>query len=370
MDRKRAIKSRLSQFEYGFGGTPIYLVGSLSNYRESVFNSKLSDTDIVVVPEDGSLVGCEAHLKQTISLAAYLNASKERLVDVFFLPGSITDLYLNCLSVYWGRRGLRSTDLLTGRPTLHHRPQRLAIECQKALYVQEAIKLCDYYKFCLPIADTSQARKVAKRLLISCKLLICAAAQEDILLKEEALFSVHTFADAKNFLGETNFPTLKVGEYPDVVLKGHSVENWPAWMIAQEEFAQWLTEVHVKGLLSEMTNATGNGRLFIGICRMYDMLAIQLKNIVMAKEEEARTRLIGEFADRTASVIASLAWSGGVTALVDFEKSGTPEDVARSHEILVQHLQSAKTDIACLAASVTLLEYAFQKGIVKANSLA
>jgi predicted nucleotidyltransferase len=362
--RKQINNELESLVGYEREGTNIYLLGSMSVFGQRSFNSQLSDIDLLVVPIHDSLENYVGHFEQLINIVVELNKRLDRPVEVFFMSPSTVDMYFGCLSVIAGDNILRDEDRIfgEGHQNLGVRSTLFTDDYRKSLYAIKAKNFCDEYGRLLPLADTSSARKIAKLLLRGIKFIICAQTKASILTyMEQKLFFVTTFNEARSILDGMGKTGLIVDDIIQKAFDGKSVDDWPAWMIEQDVLARQLIELKIDAELN-----VNMYRLYDGVCLVREMLIAGLKDTLNEKNVERRLELIDKYANDTAGVVAKLALAG-VTSLMDFESSTTPEIVSQSYVILVNHLKVGIQDLRCLAASVVLLEYAFEQSTTKVS---
>lgn len=366
LGHREQVKDILLPLTVGLEDVDMYFMGTSRSFRSPLFHPKLSDLDLLYTPEYNSLEGYAKHFQQATKIAFNLRKSQRQLVDVFVLSPRILGLWLACLSVLTDSNKIYDEDCI-----FYNSGKRVVLdsiiptaECSQALYVAMSEMLYEKHNTILPFADTTKARKTAKDLLKWLKLIICANTPPSRLFEiETKLFSVATFKEIKPFFDKTTNINLQTDVILDSVLRGNNIEDWAAWMVAQEALLKQLDSIRSNPGAGLKVN---NRRLFEGMCRAYTMLVMTVKAIVVAKNEARRSKLIEEFAFSTASVLVQLALSG-VKSLESFE--GAPKLIVESYEVLEKHLSSNARDDRLLAASAILLEYALKKSILVANSL-
>lgn len=343
----------------------LFLVGSVRPSKERFFNSKLSDIDLLFLCQPRTIKEYSDCLLYINNLAKQLDDIDNHIVETFFGSVSVVELYFSCLATIIGDDRLRDSDLVFGSIPVEVKSDVLpTLEVRKSLYMARATYFCHDYERLLPIADTEKARKVAKILLRGLKLVVCAHTPlNEIRAMEERLFAVATLRDIVPILKATCKRDLRVDPIFDKVLAGANIEDWSAWMVAQDEVARQLSEIITREPLSAKDLRFYETIVVV----LHDMLIAGLKEILSEKDDESRDMLIQGFIDRTTSLIVKLAMLG-VATLYDFELPSTPQIVKESYEVVIEHLQGTENGITGLASSVVLLEYSLKQALAYANT--
>lgn len=335
----------------------VLLLGSTSSLGGMPYNSRLSDVDLLCVPSSESFEDYVNYLKKIITLTQDLNKDDADVVDVFSLSASTANLHFSYLSVLAGAHEVDLENAILGMPTSIPTGQLPKIALRKHVYIAKAFDLLSLAQKQLPAADTSHARKVVKELQRTLKVTICALHQEDQKHLENKLIHSNTFLDLEpyvlEFLG-TKLPHLRMLQN---ILEGEDIKDWPAWMMAQEEIAQWLEEL--EGLVVERLPAVDR-RLCGGIIQVRDMLLLSLKDIFRQKDDRIRREMIHGYADSAAGVIVRLSMAG-VPRIGDLASDDIPLRVKAAYEVMIEHLAKPRPDIECLAAAVILLEFSLEQ---------
>lgn len=370
MDGKKVhIKDILqTSIVYERSGTSVYLAGSLSFQRERYFNPNLSDIDLFLTAACATLDDYVAHLDQVRQLSLQFNKEKGAVVDLFFMTQDLISSYFACLPVIWDPATFDNENLIFGSGGQFISAPRQDVSpsmaTKKQMYIAKALSFSDAYSDKLPVADTSLSRKTAKSILKGLKLIICAKTPTSKLAElERQLQHVVDFTQLEAFLIESKTPVLHFKETLDDAIKGKSIEDWPAWMICQNDMAIQLMRERF-----ELSQALKDQRLYVSLGRVWDMLTLGLKEVTGEVDTERQLAQIAVFADNTASLITRLAL-GGVDALIDLEDENTPHSVKQGYEVMVKHLRHSDSSLRSLAASVALLEYAFIQTIAYSRKI-
>jgi predicted nucleotidyltransferase len=346
--------------------TNVYFVGSLSRDGRVSFNPKLSDVDLLITASCDTLEEYAKYFREIEELNSKFRNKKD-VYDIFFISDSILDSYLSTLSIIWDNNLINEENLIFGSgerrvSTKGTIPNQRTVH---QLYIAKSLDFCVEYARKMPFADSKQARKVAKSLLKGLKLLICAHTSPPRLRQvENELQMLMTFEEVVPVLCRSLKREFHLNKKFDKVLGEGFVEDWPTWMAMQNEAVDQLAH-----LIPSLYKVSTEQQLHMALCMLWDMLTLDLKEIMWEADREHQKNQIMEFADTTAGLVAKLAL-GGVQALVDFDDQDTPTKVRQSYEIMVEHLGHNDTPtLKCLAASVILLEYAFSQGILHANAV-
>lgn len=344
----------------------LYLVGSARASKKRFFSAELSDLDLLFVCNTQSIDDYVDHFTHIINLQTKLSSHKDQLIEAFFASVSIVQLHFLCLSTIGGSEDLARQDLLYGSGRQGQTKSDIIPSdlSKKNLYLARATSFCNEYGRLLPIADTARARKTSKVLLRGLKLLICANTPEQKLnAMEKMLFSVATFHEINTIFRQATGEDLQVGEILEKALAGEDVGDWPEWMIAQDKIARQLLHFGERRQLS-----LSDMRLYETMTVViHDMLIAGLKNIFSEKNAQIREKQIGEYADKTASLVVKLALSG-VEKLINLESLGTPLIVKSSYQGFIKHLQGDLIpSLRVLAMAVILLEYSLTQSVAYVN---
>ena len=358
LPRTKIIEQIAPLIMYGRNDLRVYFIGSSSISRQNHFNASLSDVDLLFTPDCGSLNDYASHLKQIIRINLALNQPKDQLFECFMMSSRLAGTYFKILAVIAGDDKLRDEDIAFdgGLKKSSNDTVIPSSSARKTLYLAKSLRFYHEYMYQLPVADTSQARRVAKLLLRCLKLMICAKVDaKDLVRIEHELFSVTTFGEVQSMFFDV-FGTKFDGGLMQQVLDGAPVDDWPAWMVAQDSFARTLMSINLSDKID-----INDLRFYDGLAQVRDMLNVGLKN-VLCIDDSSRPEYISAYADNTASIIVKLALSR-VPSLADFETATTPELVLESYGVMIKHLKGDVTGLEVLAASVILLEYAFEQSM-------
>lgn len=315
-----------------------------------------------MVPDYDSVTDYAAHLKQATEIHKTLNHSEDDLTEIFVMSSRSAYGYFKLLPVLASSEELAHEDSLFGlhNPKLHS-PTSLSPEGRRNLYIAFADQFRSEYLNLLPVADTSKARKTAKRLLRGIKVIICAnTAADELAVMERTLSSLNTFDEITPLYQKITGEKIIAGDSIACALQGEAIDDWALWMTDQEEVARGLLIARIPELKQ------GELRFYDGMQKiLLDMLIIDLKDIICQREDVVRRELIESYVDAAAGLTARLALCG-VESLSDFEESA-PRDVLQSYEILVDHLKNGGSDFHDLAAASIMLEYAFEQSVIEAN---
>lgn len=340
--------------------TSVFLIGSARSPKRLMFHEALSDTDLLIVPKARSLDDYTCHIKEIMRLSKTLDPDNKGTFDIFFISKDLAPLFFTYLKAF-GISTLSEREAVVGPKlsysTVMSEPEVLV---RQLFYQAETVRLASELQRTLPVANTSEARHVVKEISRCCKTLLCSLvpiskleALEDELMTASDIFAVKNIASRMGV-------TIPVDDTMKAALDGQ-VDDWPGWMIAQEEMAKWFTQMESDIPLAR----SDKRRLCEHILEVRYMLFASLRNIFLEVNETRRLELISEYADRTASLLVVLGLAG-ISPLVDFSTDSTPMAVRQANDVLVRHLQSNKPTIECLAAAVVLLEFSF-KSAVNAN---
>lgn len=337
----------------------VLLLGSTSSLSGMPYNSRLSDVDLLCVPSLESFEDYVGYFEKIITLTQYLNRNDTDIVDVFSLSADTANLHFSYLSVLAGAHEVDLKKAILGVSTsirVNGSPKKIL---RKHVYIVKAFDSLSLTQKQLPVADTSHARKVTKELLRTLKVTICALHQGGQRHLEDKLIHSNNFLDLEPFVSKflgTKIPHLKMLQN---VLKGEDIQDWPAWMIAQEEIAQWLNELEC--LVVEKLPGV-NRRLCGGIVQVRDMLLLDLKDIFRQKNDKIRAKMIHNYADSVAGVIVRLSMAG-VPHLGDLTSGNVPARARAAYEVMVKHLADPRPNLGCLAAAVILLEFSLEQTV-------
>ena len=337
-------------------GASAFFLGSTREQGASSFIPDLSDIDLLLVPESNSLKAYREWVDDLVYLNKELNRPDGQLFDIFALSRNIAAIHFACLSTLAGRVP-REEDTIFGKQFALK--SITSDDVYKRLYKAEFLIFRQRCLESFPVADTSRARKTAKFLLRFIKVFICACDSKTELSHLEAqLCDIKDFSGLQEYLKKITNSSLPQFDLFQKALDGETVDDWPAWMMAQEELTYWLVDN-----TPDFFKDKSEQRFFVTVCQVRDMLMLGLKDILSLQDDEERRRRIGEFADKTASILVKLAMSR-VVKLADLTTETTPIRVKDSYEVLVHHLKSTRADEMCLAASVILLEYALEESVL------
>lgn len=334
--------------------TSVFRIGSTMP-----FHAQLSDVDLLLVSLCRSLKDYADQLDLVMRLSEELNQGNEHF-DVFFLTRMIAPLHLRCLSVLVGLNSINNKNVVFG-PTIKYSEFDHTLtdeETRRKIYRAATVQFSRECRSRLPVADTGQARNVAKLVMRLLKSYMCATSPVGRLdATEQRLLEMKDLQEVALMSGIT-MPRV-LGD----ALRGNDIDDWPCWMIAQEELVYGIADIEQKVLFRNHEE----WRLFEEIVQVREMLFSQLRNIIAA-QAGAREELISDFADRTSSCAVRLGLAG-VSELLDFTTVSTDQIIKDSYSILVEHLQKSRPDIECLAASIVMLEYAFMRSVAYGCSL-
>lgn len=328
----------------------VYIIGSASRGARTPFNVTLSDVDLMLIAEEASSFDSLTNLiKRAYALNDRLNMDGDA-VELFFALPHTASFYLSYLSITAGINHFLEEDRLCGR---EFKPMDITSKAiAREMYFHAAIELCHEFAKKLPNADTKYARRTAKRILRTLKIVVCAqASRKDFESTEAKLLHLHDFKDLAAFLPELH----SIAPMWNKVLKGEDVKDWPQWMREQNtlamQFASWAQKFEYD---------VGMHQLFSTLCDLRDMLIVDAKNLIGEKDEAARGVLVGQYADKLAGMVVKLALLG-ISSLGDLSTSSTPAAVRDAYFKLLEHLQNERNDIGCLAASIILGDYALDE---------
>ena len=340
----------------------MFIVGSSSNRQFGHFNHVLSDIDLMITPDPMSFEEYEAALASARKISVLLNEEPGQLVDVFILNTRLTDKYFTCLSAIWGFNRLDRDDLVFSTfPARHDTLPAIDTKHRQALYVSKAAHFCSQLAHDLPQADASSARKIAKDIVKCLKVVACALSPLESLDEvEKAVFATKDFQKVISQLenGQEEWGEIVVG-LQSIIDEGR-VDDWPEWMTLQDASARQLLSY-----LPKLRQQANEDRFYAALWQVWDLLTKGIKDVLLTDREEFFPAAISEFADRVTGVIVKLGLAD-VEALVDFETDATPNNVKKAYQLIIEHLQSDdanRGDMALLAASMVLLEYAFSAAL-------
>lgn len=348
----------------GTNTASVFLIGSQSKHGVVSSYSHLSDIDLLASLEGNSLDQYEQNLKLMFLLRDTLR--KHNLdVDLFYLSRNILPIYTSCLSVILGMRTIEDAQLIFGNSLMDDgrdtSDRELVIK--RSLYKAECARRIRMLQDRLPDADTEYTRHVAKMILRTLKVICCVVCPLDQLEVVEAkLLSSKSFDSVLIIYNAYTDDKLELHVILRNALTDKKITDWPAWMIAQEKFITWLLERKDTFDKSEVDIE----RRFDSAVKVRNMLLIDLHTILDATDHKERNKQIGDYADKTASLLVRIAING-IPKLGDLESSDIPSIVKESYNIIVKHLQRQQPTLRCLAASIVLLEYAL--GLVIENEV-
>jgi hypothetical protein len=345
--------------------TQVYLVGSLSDSKHTVFNDKLSDIDLLIVPKCGSLGNYVSHFEQAIRMSKTLkDQHADWCVDLFFMSARIARSYFKLLPVIAGGRELSEGDLIYGATKDKELgPVLPSLATKQRFYFA---KLIDYIGYCerlMPIADTSGARSQAKQMVRAMKIATCAMADIGDFKRAEALSleSENTMASVISVLEGFMDISLQSEFSQGDILRDGQINDWSQWMKIQDVFARYMTTLGLSFKLS-----AEDKRRYLCYAKLRDMLNRELKNILSQADDTQRRLLIERYVNDAASVLTRLALDG-LSCVANLEEPALPKRITRSYDILVGCLQGDICDLRALAASVVLLEFAMEESISSMN---
>jgi hypothetical protein len=352
---------------HGRENTNVYFVGSLSDTQNTSFNPRLSDIDLLFTPVCNSLDDYVSNFEQVMRINTLLNQPSDRLVESFMMSSRLAPHYFKILPVLAGSSTFKTADLVFGEGLKFDisevvKPSEAA---RRGLYGAKSLRFCDEYAYLLPVADTGKARKTAKMLFRGMEFMICAkATAEGLSGTETNLMKMNTFDEVLAVFSKT-YDCVFTGDTAllQKTLDGETIEDWAAWMVVQEEFAQLLVHLNRDSKLS-----VDERRFSTGLSQVRDLLYRDLKNILsLSVDEDIQNIRVGEFADDAASATVKLALAG-VTSLGDLEVYGTPSLVKEGYGVMVEHLKGEVKGLRVLAAAVVVLEYAFEQALATLES--
>lgn len=368
LQSKGGILKRLpASVGYDLDNVDVYIIGSGRPSKANFFNERLSDIDLLFVCGVQSLEDYVRHFEQIGSAIVKLESFNNQLIEAFFASREYVRYYTECLATIGGFRELASEDLLSGRGEFIISdniviPSPLT---KSRLYKVRARNFCIEYGRLLPIADSSKARKISKVLLRGFKLLIVSSTPIDELARtEEALFSMASFEEVENLLRRFTGRDIIVDQVIKDTLAGKDIEDWSAWVQAQDKIARDLLyfemQENVDITLFRLHETIG--------AIVQDMLIVGLKNILTEPNAAIKSELIETYVCKSSSLIARLALSG-VESVYNLEEQGTPDLVQQSYRIIEGYLRGKDATLHTLAAAVVLLEYSLAQSIAFANDI-
>jgi len=336
----------------------VYLIGSMGYFNSASFNPVLSDADLLYIPNCRSLDDYVEHLTQAMKIARNFDSNAEP-VDVFFLNKTIADIHLSCLSMILSANSVYGEDIIFGRGEWKVVGRDMPTsEIRKCLYKSYTTTFLVNYLNLLPRSNTELARKTVKELLRAIKMLMCSEIDLSLFEKyEKKLFSVNTFAQL-----EVLYKGIDKGSIQllDTVLKTGVVDDWSAWMVAQEKVAEQL----LKTIPKEMEDL----RFYTALCQVRELLMVRMKDIILESTTSKQSRMMEEYVDEAIGVVTRLGIIG-LDELAAFSED-TPEIVRESFEHLVDYLEGSEAiNTLHLAASVVILEYALEQGTSPRNKI-
>ena len=335
----------------------VLLLGSTSQLSGMPYNSRLSDIDLLCVPSPLSFQDYVTCLEKTFFLTEELNKNKSDIVDVFLLSSTVANLHFSYLSVLAGASEIDiKSAIVKASDSIRLFKSPTPAFCTQ-LYIAKSFDMISIAQEQFPIADSSHARKVAKELLRALKVTFCALNEGDLRSLENELMLINSFSGLERMM--VSFP---LGSMPhlsmlECILEGKDIEDWPVWMIAQEEIARWFEQLEAY-MIKKLPRP--NRRLYRGIVQVRDMLLLDLKDIFLQFDRSARLEMIQHYADAAAGVMVKLSIAG-VPGIGDLTSTSTPVKVREAHDIIVSHLITPQPSLSCLAAAVILLEYALEQ---------
>lgn len=332
----------------------VYVIGSASQEAGAPFNIHLSDIDLMMIVQARSLGDLTDLITQAFGLNSQLNGQRDDAVELFVaLPDTIS-FYLTYLSITAGIDQLDEKDRLSGEQFATGLIRSKVIA--RRMYLHAAIDLCREFAMKLPNADTKFARRTAKRVLRTLKIILCAQVpEEDFELIEARLLHVHNFEDLAEFL--PRFNRQGMASIWQEVLDGKNVDDWPGWMKEQNDIAMVFAD-----FAREFKYDVKEHQLYSALCRLRDLLIVDAKNVICENDEVRRGFLIGQYADSLAGVVAKLALLG-IPGLKDLSTPETPTLVRDAYFKVLDHLQNERNNIECFTASIALGDYSLNQAI-------
>lgn len=353
--KKRVREAILSLDVLKHTDSTICFIGSMGK-AQSESLSRLSDVDLLLIEDHTSLSQYVAHLNQAQLIAASLKKPKnEELFDIFMMSSMVAELHYSCLPVLAGSTTLDKDDLIAGAHfRINFKANILSNDFRQQLYRARANHLSRQYIQYSPVADTANARKVAKLILRILKLVICANSKvEDLNKIEKSLLPIDKLIDIESLFFEIVGRRVTIDPIIQQALEGKDINDWPAWMIAQDKLARQFLDFRLDAIFSV------NDYLFYDTIAyiLQDMLTLEIKNIIGTQNEKKRLALMEQFVNKAASCTVRLALAG-VMSLANFDHPDTPKIVSKSYDVVVQYLRTGIMNMQGIAASVVLLEYA------------
>lgn len=355
---KKVVGDLIESLTAGRKDADVVFVGSLRAAAESVFHPALSDIDVLIVPSGDSLDFYVSHFERAIKIARKLNSQDGWLADVFVMSHRLANAHYSCLSIYSGTTSIETEDYIVNNGLYDRAPfsnpdQRF----KKKLYMANAARACLDYGRLLPVADTRDARKTAKKLLRLLKIIICAHSEYDSLDKiEERLFSVGTFDAIVPVFEEVVQRRIEIGPHLNASLNDAVVSDWSGLMIDQSNLGDFLQTINFDKLISPEDEKIYGDLGWV----LRDLLIVGLKDVICATDVR-RDELIKRYVDSAVSGVVRLALSG-VDGLADLESDETPMKVRESYVSVTSYLEGSELTMYHVAAATILLEHAFSLG--------
>lgn len=367
--KKTEIVERLNVFADAKNVT-VYFTGSMSEGRLALFNPRLSDVDLLIMAPFASVNDYKEHAESAIRISRYITNEFDDTIDVFLMSPNFTRYYHNLLSILVCVAEQCEEDLIIGRKVIDARPYIAPSDAlRKALYHVRARYFCnEYTNSVLPYANTEKSRKIAKMILRGLQfILLSHTPVERIISLEKELYAVGTFRALRRILARNQLDHLMSAEAAitlDNALVGDGTDDWPAWMIAQEEVAKTC----ISHVLPAKEWTDDQDRLLVTMGEVWITLTLDQKQIIGEKDTMKREHIIAVFADKATSMAVRGALSG-VEELADLENPRTPAYVSESYRILVRHLQKSDGSLECFSAAVILFEYILSSGVGYMNKV-
>ncbi len=334
----------------------VYLIGSMGYFNSTSFNPRLSDVDLLYIPDCRSLNGYVRHLTQAMKIAHHFDNDSEP-VDVFFLNKTIAATHLSCLSMILSANTPYDEDLLFGSGKWSESGQKApSSEIRQHLYKGYISTFLTSYLNSLPKSNTEVARKTAKDLFRALKMDICWRVESSSFEQyEKELFSLSTFEQLEPLHVDIDKKYVRLF---DTILKTGVVEDWSEWMIGQELLAEQLLKV--------APGKAKDSRFYASLCQIRELLMVRLKDIILKSSASEQSYAIEEYVNEAIGIVARLGVIG-LDKLAEFDEN-TPDIVKKSFEYIISYLEgSEKISLLHLSASIVLLEYALEQGIDIAN---
>lgn len=337
----------------------VYMVGSRSRSRRLLYKPELSDTDLLIVPICDSLGDYVSHFEQAIKIYHSVEQEDE-VVDVFFMSSKLAYDYFMILPVISGCRAPEAEDLIYGNGKHLQKVEMPKNDTRREIYRAKAYTFVRQCEDVLPVADTSMARKISKRIFQGMKIIVCALSTDELTELEERLININEYDLLCNEYNRATNSNIVMPQILKDVLEGEDVDDWSAWMVGQEYVLRNLMKL---GAIGEYD--VNRRLLYDGVASVRDLLNRHLKDVISC-DDQLREGRTGTFADEAAKTIVRLAGSG-VDQLKDLDAESCPAIVREAYEVMITHLQGEECGLRCLSAAVVLLEYAFEQCVKVLN---